>query len=52
MVLTGKPAVVKQGVIFVEGPKINWFLEEDKFVVEGSEENKAKAVLNPKEEGR
>jgi len=51
VVLTGNPAV-KQGTDFVEGSKITLFLKEERIVMEGSGENKAKAVLIPNEEER
>ena len=51
IILTGKP-IIKQGSDFVEGSKITLFLKEDRSVVEGSENTKARAVLFPKEEKR
>ena len=51
IILTGKP-VIKQGSDFVEGSKITLFLKEDRSIVEGSEKNRARAVLFPKEEKR
>ena len=47
VVLTGKP-VVKQGDDFVEGTKITLFLKENRSVVEGSAENKVRAVIAPR----
>ena len=47
VVLTGKP-VVKQGDDFVEGSKITLFLKENRSIVEGSEENKVRAVIAPR----
>ncbi|MFC1868356.1 lipopolysaccharide transport periplasmic protein LptA [Thermodesulfobacteriota bacterium] len=47
IVLTGKP-VVKQGNDFVEGSKITLFLQENRSIVEGSEDGRARAVLFPK----
>ena len=47
VVLTGKP-VVKQGDDFLEGSKITLFLKENRSVVEGSEENKVRAVIAPR----
>jgi lipopolysaccharide export system protein LptA len=46
LVLSGKP-VVKQGEDFVEGSLITLFLKEDRSVVEGSGDRKARAVLAP-----
>lgn len=51
IILTGKP-VVKQGEDFVEGSKITLFLRENRSVVEGSEEEKARAVITPRSERR
>ncbi|MBN1104262.1 MAG: hypothetical protein JXL84_12670 [Deltaproteobacteria bacterium] len=47
LVLSGKP-VVKQGEDFVEGSVITLYLKEDRSVVEGSGDRKARAVLAPK----
>jgi lipopolysaccharide export system protein LptA len=47
VVLTGKP-MVKQGDDFVEGVKITLFLKENRSVVEGTEENKVRAVIAPR----
>lgn len=47
IVLTGKP-VVKQGEDFVEGGVITLFLKEDRSLVEGSKEQKVRAVLGPR----
>jgi lipopolysaccharide export system protein LptA len=47
VVLTGKP-VVKQGDDFVEGSKITLFLKDNRSIVEGSEENKVRAVIAPR----
>jgi lipopolysaccharide export system protein LptA len=47
VVLTGKP-VVKQGSDFVEGSKITLFLKDNRSIVEGSEENKVRAVIAPR----
>jgi lipopolysaccharide export system protein LptA len=47
VVLTGKP-VVKQGDDLVEGSKITLFLKENRSIVEGSEENKVRAVIAPR----
>jgi lipopolysaccharide export system protein LptA len=47
LVLNGKP-VVKQGEDFVEGSVITLFLKEDRSVVEGSGDQKARAVLAPR----
>jgi lipopolysaccharide export system protein LptA len=47
VVLTGKP-MVKQGDDFVEGAKITLFLKENRSVVEGTEENKVRAVIAPR----
>lgn len=46
VILTGNPAVFKQGTNSVEGPKIILFLKEERYIVEG----KAKAVVFPNEE--
>ena len=51
IILTGKP-VIKQGEDFVEGSKITLFLQENRSIVEGSEKEKAKAVIAPRSEGR
>ncbi len=51
LVLTGNP-VVKQGDDFVEGAKITLFLKENRSIVEGSKEGRAKAVLFPKKDKR
>ena len=47
LVLTGNP-VIKQGEGFVEGARITLFLKENRSIVEGSGDDKAKAVLYPK----
>ncbi|MBN2123109.1 MAG: lipopolysaccharide transport periplasmic protein LptA [Deltaproteobacteria bacterium] len=47
LVLNGKP-IVKQGEDFVEGSVITLFLKEDRSVVEGSGDRKARAVLAPR----
>jgi lipopolysaccharide export system protein LptA len=49
VVLTGKP-VVKQGNDFVEGSKITLYLKEERSIVEGSAEEKVRAVLHPRSE--
>ena len=46
IVLTGNP-VVKQENNYVEGNRITLFLKEDRSVVEGSGDNRAKAVIFP-----
>ena len=46
LVLTGNP-VVKQENNYVEGNRITLFLKEDRSVVEGSGDNRAKAVIFP-----
>jgi lipopolysaccharide export system protein LptA len=51
VVLTGNPAV-KWGKNSGEGSKITLFLKEERFVAEGSEEDKARFILNPEEEKR
>ncbi len=51
VVLTGKP-MVKQGDDFVEGMKITLFLKENRSVVEGTEENKVRAVIAPRSQHR
>lgn len=47
VVLTGNP-VVKQGKDSVEGSRITLYLKDNRSVVEGSEDRKAKAVLFPR----
>ncbi len=47
VVLTGKPKV-KQGNDFVEGSKITLFLKENRSVVEGSKNNRVRAVYFPR----
>jgi lipopolysaccharide export system protein LptA len=47
VVLTGKP-VVKQGEDFVEGSVITLFLREDRSLVEGSGDEKVRAILSPR----
>lgn len=51
VVLTGKP-VVKQGDDFVEGSRVILFLKEKRSIVEGSKDQKVRAVLFPKDEKR
>jgi lipopolysaccharide export system protein LptA len=51
VVLTGKP-VVKQGNDFVEGSKITLYLKEKRSLVEGSKDQKVRAVLFPRREKR
>jgi lipopolysaccharide export system protein LptA len=51
VVLTGKPTI-KQGDDFVEGARITLFLAENRSIVEGSSDAKAKAVLFPKSDKR
>jgi lipopolysaccharide export system protein LptA len=51
VVLTGRP-VVKQGNDFVEGSRITLYLKEKRSIVEGSEEEKVRAVLHPRSEKR
>ena len=46
LVLTGNP-VVKQENNYVEGNRITLFIKEDRSVVEGSGDNRAKAVIFP-----
>lgn len=46
VILTGHP-VVKHGDDFIEGARITLFLKEDRSIVEGSENQKVKAVLYP-----
>lgn len=46
VVLTGQPKV-KQGNNFIEGSKITLFLKENRSVVEGSKNNKVRAVYFP-----
>ncbi|MEW6668874.1 MAG: lipopolysaccharide transport periplasmic protein LptA [Thermodesulfobacteriota bacterium] len=47
IVLRGKP-VVKQGEDFVEGGVITLFLNEDRSLVEGADDQKVRAVLGPR----
>jgi len=47
VVLTGKP-IVRQGEDFVEGSRITLFLRDNRSIVEGSEENKVRAVIAPR----
>lgn len=47
VVLTGNP-VVKQGEDFVEGSVITLFLREDRSLVEGSGDEKVRAILSPR----
>ncbi|MBI5875880.1 MAG: lipopolysaccharide transport periplasmic protein LptA [Deltaproteobacteria bacterium] len=49
VVLTGNPQV-EQDCDVVKGDKITIFLDEDKSLVEGSADNRVKAVVNPKDE--
>ncbi len=49
LVLTGSP-VVKQENNYVEGNRITLYLKEDRSVVEGSGDNRAKAVIFPGQE--
>jgi lipopolysaccharide export system protein LptA len=51
LVLHGKP-MVKQGEDFVEGSVITLFLKEDRSIVEGGSDRKARAVLSPKNRKR
>lgn len=51
VVLSGKP-MVKQGEDFVEGTVITLFLKEDRSIVEGTGEQKVRAVLSPGGSGR
>jgi lipopolysaccharide export system protein LptA len=47
VILTGKPKV-KQGEDFVQGSKITLYLKENRSVVEGSKNNKVRAVYFPR----
>jgi lipopolysaccharide export system protein LptA len=49
VILTGNP-VVRQGNDTVEGERITIFLEENRSIVESSEDRKVKAVIFPKSE--
>ncbi|MBI3755141.1 MAG: lipopolysaccharide transport periplasmic protein LptA, partial [Deltaproteobacteria bacterium] len=49
VVLTGNPQA-EQDCDIVKGDKITIFLDEDKSFVEGSANNRVKAVVNPKDE--
>jgi lipopolysaccharide export system protein LptA len=51
IMLTGKP-VVKQGEDLVEGSRITLFLKDNRSVVEGSEQEKVRAVIMPRSEKR
>ncbi len=51
VVLTGKP-VVKQGNDFIEGSRITLFLKEKRSLVEGSGNQRVKAVIFPRNEKR
>jgi lipopolysaccharide export system protein LptA len=51
IVLTGRP-VVKQGEDLVEGSRITLFLKDNRSVVEGSEQEKVRAVIMPRSEKR
>jgi lipopolysaccharide export system protein LptA len=51
VVLTGKP-VVQQGDDFVEGTVVTLFLKENKSLVEGSGDNRVRAVISPRTEKR
>ena len=51
VVLTGNP-VVKQGNDFVQGSRITLYLKEERSIVEGSENEKVRAVLHPRSEKR
>lgn len=53
VVLTGDPAVVRQGDDYnTEGAKITYYLEEDRYIVEGPEDGRTKTIYFPKEENR
>ena len=47
LILTGKPKV-KQGDDFVEGSKITLFLKENRSIVEGSKDDKVRAIYSPR----
>jgi lipopolysaccharide export system protein LptA len=49
IVLAGKP-VVRQGEDFVEGSRITLFLQDNRSIVEGSEQEKVRAVIMPRSE--
>jgi lipopolysaccharide export system protein LptA len=51
IILTGKP-VVKQGEDLVEGSRITLFLQDNRSIVEGSEQEKVRAVIMPRSEKR
>lgn len=51
VVLTGNPSV-KQGNDLVEGEKITIFLRENRSVVEGSRDNRVRAVIYPRDKER
>jgi lipopolysaccharide export system protein LptA len=47
LILTGKPKV-KQGDDYVQGSKITLYLKENRSVVEGSKDDKVRAVYSPR----
>ncbi len=47
LILTGKPKV-KQGNDYVQGSKITLYLKENRSVVEGSKDDKVRAVYSPR----
>ena len=51
VVLTGKP-VVQQGDDFVEGTVVTLLLKENRSLVEGSGDNRVRAVISPRTEKR
>lgn len=51
IVLTGNP-VVRHGKDFIQGERITFFLKENRSLVEGSAENKVKAVFSSPEGSR
>ena len=51
VVLTGKP-VIQQGDDFVEGNVVTLFLKENRSLVEGSGDNRVRAVISPHSEKR
>lgn len=49
IVLTGSPKINQDPDFFIEGTRITLLLKENRSIVEGSEDNKARAILNPRE---
>lgn len=49
IVLTGSPKINQDPDFFIEGTRITLLLKENRSIVEGSEDNKARAILNPRD---